>query len=165
MTNRFFREYRAKDCQEIEELRRVCCEETDRARQARVDELSMHQEESYDCESVVDSNSGFTEQSKFIVRRERILRSCNSEQLWSDSRSQSTLHNSESPDHALPRFWIAARYTECCGYFRKRFSTTTCSRRTNLSLRQFKEFGILFSRIEILTYQEITMVLEREMRR
>ena len=34
----------ARDCQEIEELRRICCEETDRARQARIDELSMHQE-------------------------------------------------------------------------------------------------------------------------
>ena len=31
----------AKDCQEIEELRRICCKETDRARQARIDELSV----------------------------------------------------------------------------------------------------------------------------
>ena len=59
------------------------------------------------------------------------------------------LYYSESQDHALPRFWIAARYTEYCGYFRKRFWMTTCLRRTNLySLQQFKEFGILFSRIE-----------------
>ena len=35
--NRFFQECQAKDCQEIEELRRICCEETDRARQARID--------------------------------------------------------------------------------------------------------------------------------
>ena len=42
--NRLFRENRAKDCQDIEELRRICFEETDRARQARIDELSMHQE-------------------------------------------------------------------------------------------------------------------------
>ena len=40
------RENHARDCQEIEELRRICCEETDRARQARIDELSVHQEES-----------------------------------------------------------------------------------------------------------------------
>ena len=33
----------AKDCHEIEELRRDCCEEKDRARQARSDELSMQQ--------------------------------------------------------------------------------------------------------------------------
>ena len=44
MRNRLFRENQAKDCQEIEELRRICCEETDRAGQARIDELSMHQE-------------------------------------------------------------------------------------------------------------------------
>ena len=44
MRNRLFRENQAKDCQEIEELRRICCEETDRARQAKIDELSMHQE-------------------------------------------------------------------------------------------------------------------------
>ena len=42
--NRLFRENEAKDCQEIEELRRICCEEADRARQARIDELSLRQE-------------------------------------------------------------------------------------------------------------------------
>ena len=44
LRNRFFQESQAKDCQEIEELRRFCCEEADRARKARIDELSMHQE-------------------------------------------------------------------------------------------------------------------------
>ena len=34
----------ARNCQEIQELRRICCEETDRARQLRIDELSMQQE-------------------------------------------------------------------------------------------------------------------------
>ena len=42
--DRLFQENQAQDCQAIEELRRICCEETDRARQARTDELSMHQE-------------------------------------------------------------------------------------------------------------------------
>ena len=41
---RLFRENQATDCQEMEELRRICCEETDRAGQASVDELSLHQE-------------------------------------------------------------------------------------------------------------------------
>ena len=41
--NRLFRENQARDCQENEELRRICREETDRARQARIDELSVHQ--------------------------------------------------------------------------------------------------------------------------
>ena len=44
MRSRLYQENHAKDCQEIEELRRICCEETDRARQLRIDELSMHQE-------------------------------------------------------------------------------------------------------------------------
>ena len=44
MRSGLFRETQAKDCQEIEESRRICCEETDRTRQARIDELSMHQE-------------------------------------------------------------------------------------------------------------------------
>ena len=42
--NRLFQESQAKDCQEIQELRRMCREETDRARQAIIDELSMQQE-------------------------------------------------------------------------------------------------------------------------
>ena len=44
LRNKLFQENHARDCQEIEELRRICCEEADRARQARIDELSMHQE-------------------------------------------------------------------------------------------------------------------------
>ena len=43
MMNRLFRENQANDCQTIEELR-SCSEETDRARQARIDELSWKQE-------------------------------------------------------------------------------------------------------------------------
>ena len=41
--NRLFQEDHAKDCQEIEELRRTCCEEAERARQLNADELSLHQ--------------------------------------------------------------------------------------------------------------------------
>ena len=44
LRNRVFQEYHVRDCQEIEELRRICCEEKDRARQARIGELSVHQE-------------------------------------------------------------------------------------------------------------------------
>ena len=41
---RLFQEDHARDCPEFEELRSICCEDTDRARQARNDELSTHQE-------------------------------------------------------------------------------------------------------------------------
>ena len=44
LRNRLFQEDHARDCQESEELRRICCEEANRARQARIDELSTHQE-------------------------------------------------------------------------------------------------------------------------
>ena len=37
-------ENHARDCQETEELRIICCEEVNRARQARIDELSTHQD-------------------------------------------------------------------------------------------------------------------------
>ena len=44
MRNKLFQESRTRNCQEIEELRRICCEETDRARQIRIDEWSMQQD-------------------------------------------------------------------------------------------------------------------------
>ena len=44
MRKKISQESHTRFCQEIEELRRRCREETDRARQARIDELSMHQE-------------------------------------------------------------------------------------------------------------------------
>ena len=44
MRNKIFEENRVTDCQEIEELRRICCEETDRARQWKIDEISMQQD-------------------------------------------------------------------------------------------------------------------------
>ena len=45
MRNSIFPEDHAKDCQEIEELRRICCEEAERARQLKIDELSIQQRE------------------------------------------------------------------------------------------------------------------------
>ena len=45
MRNRSFQEDRARNCQEIEELRRICCAEAERARQFKYDELSVQQRE------------------------------------------------------------------------------------------------------------------------
>ena len=44
MRNKLFRESRTKHCQEIAELRSRCYEESDKARQAKFDELSMTQQ-------------------------------------------------------------------------------------------------------------------------
>ena len=62
LRNRLVQENHAMDCQEIEELRRIICEEADRARQARSDEMSMRQERrNPTTESTVDSDSGIAE--------------------------------------------------------------------------------------------------------
>ena len=63
-------------------------------------------------------------QGECLELGERILWYRNSELLWNVPRSQSFLENSESW-----RFWIATPYTEPDGYCRKRFWTSTCSRR------------------------------------
>ena len=44
MKNRLFQESRARDCQDIEQFRTICCEETYRARQLRIHELSLQQD-------------------------------------------------------------------------------------------------------------------------
>ena len=93
---RLFRENHAKDCQDIEE-RRICCEETGRARQARIDELSVHQKRTP------------TTVSELLTQIQELQNKVNSS---SDARefydAQSTLDYSEPQNHALPRFWIAA---------------------------------------------------------
>ena len=155
LRNRLFQDNHARDCKEIEELRRIDCEETDRARQASIDELSVHQERNPTTVSqFFDSDSGFTEQGKFFDRCKRISQSWIRHQLWSDPRSRSDLYYSESQNLAALRFWNAAWYTMWYGYYRKRFWTTTCWRRTILyNLQKFKEFGIFLSVIETWYYR------------
>ena len=74
LKNRLFQENHARGCQEIEELRRVCCEEADRARQARFDELSMHQERN-PVSQLLTQIQDLQNTIKFLVRRKRFLRS------------------------------------------------------------------------------------------
>ena len=68
MRNRIFHENR-QTYPEIEELRRTCCKEIDRARQLRTDELILCEAErdSMFCESALDSDSGLAEQREFLV--------------------------------------------------------------------------------------------------
>ena len=77
-------------------------------RRLRIDELIVYAtgEESYFCESALDSNTGSTEQGEFLVRCKRTSRSWDSEQFWSVPRSQLTLDHSESQRNAWPRFWL-----------------------------------------------------------
>ena len=129
----------------IEELWRICCEETDRARQARIDVLCMHQK-----------RNPTTVSQQLLTQIQDLQNKVNSlpdaREFYDPETASSSgaTHvpskpaTSESQDHALPRFWIAAWYTEYCWYFRKRFWTTSRPRRTNLYyLWRIKEFGIL----------------------
>ena len=42
--NRLFKENHATDCQDIDELRRICCEHTEQTRTVRSEELSLQQQ-------------------------------------------------------------------------------------------------------------------------
>ena len=55
MRNRAFQEDQARHCQDIEESRRICCAEADRARQLELDELN--ERESFYSESAFGSDS------------------------------------------------------------------------------------------------------------
>ena len=108
-----FHENHARDCQAIEELRRICCEETNRARQARIDELSTYQERN---PTTVRQLLTQIQELQNKVNPPADARERNDPESGSssgaDHRSQSTLHFSESQRCAQPRFCMAARYTE-----------------------------------------------------
>ena len=44
MRNRLRQESQTRTCQEIGEVRRICCEETNQVRHVKIDELAMQQE-------------------------------------------------------------------------------------------------------------------------
>ena len=80
--NLLFQKDHARDFKEIEELRRICCEEVDQARQARIEELSMQQER----------NPMTVSQLMALI------------QFWSNPRSQSNFFYSESQN--LAALWF-----------------------------------------------------------
>ena len=75
MRNKFVQQDRARDGQGIQELRRMCCAEAERARQLKYDEvgLSAIERESFYSESVYASHSGVARQGEFLEWRTRIL--------------------------------------------------------------------------------------------
>ena len=81
-----FRENQAKDCQEIEQMRRICCEETDRARQ--VDELSVHQERNpMSVSQLLTQFQDLQNKVSSLSDTKEFLRSWDSEQRWRVPRS------------------------------------------------------------------------------
>ena len=135
MKSRLYQESHAKDCFGIEELQRICFEETERARQLRTDGLNAQKKDEPSPVNQFLSQIQYL-QGECLERRERILRSGDSEQLWNVPRSQSTLENSEPWRYAWPRFWIAAPYTELDGYFRKRAQESICPSLPGTVMRQ-----------------------------
>ena len=75
LRNRLFQENHARDCQEIEELKSICCEEADRARQARSDELSMQQNRNPTTVSQMMAQIRELQNNVNSFRCKRILRS------------------------------------------------------------------------------------------
>ena len=86
MRNRLFQENHARDCQEIEELRSICCEEADRARQARSQILELQNKvnslsdakESYDPESGSSSGATHVPDQTSTILSPRTLPRCDS---------------------------------------------------------------------------------------
>ena len=106
-------------------------------------------EESYDCESIVDSNSGSTEPRKFLVRSAR---------MFTILRQLAALERPTFPVNPLlfrvPGLCLVA-ILDCrlihgiLWYFRKRFERLPAREgRTTTFLQQLKEFGIIVLRIE-----------------
>ena len=91
LRKRPFQEDHARDCQEFEELRRICCEEIDQAIQARIEELSslqQHRNPSIASQMVVHIRDLQNEVNSLSDAREfHDLES--REQFWSDPRSRS----------------------------------------------------------------------------
>ena len=120
MTNRVFQENRARDCQTNEKLRRYFCEETDRARHLRIDELSMQKERNPSIVSQLLTH---------IQDLQNKVNSLTDARDFYDPETASSSGASHVPNQPMnipnPRGMlsrgIASRYTEFHGYFRKRF--------------------------------------------
>ena len=116
MRNRLFNDSRARDCQEIEELRRICCEETNRARQLRIDELSMQQERN---PSTVNQLMAQIQEMQDKATSLSDARECYDPETASSSGASlvpsQPFDYSESQRDAWARIWIAAGYIEYLG--------------------------------------------------
>ena len=109
MRNKLFQESRTKDCQEIEELRRRCCEESDRARQPKLDELSvMQQREPQTVSQLLAQMREPQDKVNSLSDARELHDPETADSSGSVPRFQSTLNKSELQNCASPRVWIAA---------------------------------------------------------
>ena len=108
MRNRLYQESHIRTCQEIEELRRICCEETDRARQARIDELSTHQKRDATVSQLLTQNQDLQNKVNSLSDAREFYDPESGSSYAATPRSQSIFDYSESHNNALPRFGIVA---------------------------------------------------------
>ena len=134
-----------QDWEEIEELKSICREKADRARQAKIEEFARQERNPTTVSQLMAQILEFQNKVNSLSPDTREIR----EQLRSNPRSWSSFYDSEFQDSATLRFWIAARFAELYEYSGRRFWTSTCSRRIIFyNLQLFKEFGIFLSDIE-----------------
>ena len=88
-----------------------CRKQADRARQLRIDELSVQKK---------DNPSTVNQLLSQIQELQDKVNSLNEEEFY-DLRTASSCGMSHVPRNNWPRFCIAAQYTELDGYLRKRF--------------------------------------------
>ena len=117
--NNIYQEHHARDCQEIEELRSICCKQADRVRQLRFNELSVQQENPSTVNQLL---------SKLQELQDRV-NSLNGEKEFYDLATASSSGTSRVPRPSRspsprrmikPRFLFAAQYTELDGHLTKR---------------------------------------------
>ena len=109
MRNKLFQESHTKDCQEIEELRRRCCEESDRARQAKLDELSMMQQRDPQTVSQLLAQTRESQDEANSLSDAREFHDPETAGSSGASHvSSPPLTNPSYQNCASPRFWIAA---------------------------------------------------------
>ena len=95
-----------------EKKKRICCEETDQARQARIEELFMHQVPNPTSVSQLLTQIHDLQNKVNSVRHKRFFTILDQETALERPTSKSTFYYCESQNHASLRFGIAARYTE-----------------------------------------------------
>ena len=107
--NRLFRKSCARTCQDIEEIRRICWEEPDRARHLKFDDLSVEQERDPNTVSQLLTVIQDLHNKVNSLSDARDFHDPETASISGASHvSQSALDHSESQRNAQPRFWIAA---------------------------------------------------------
>ena len=107
--NRIYQQKHTRTCQEIEELRRICYEETDRARQARIDNLSVLQERSPTTVSqLLTDIQDLQNQANSLTDARNFDDPDTASSSGASPVPSQLLPNSKSQNNALPRFWIGA---------------------------------------------------------